>query len=88
MAYSAYNSLCLSKFIMTEQDYVNNMQELLLEIPKEKVTTYAEIAHAMNLKAYRLIGRLLNKIPYPEEYPCHKVVNANGKVGGFGSGSI
>ncbi len=62
------------------------LEELLLKVPKGKVTTYKEIAHAMNMRGYRFVGQLLNKNPHPEKYPCYKVVNADGKLGGFALG--
>lgn len=67
-------------------NYQHNLQQLLLKIPRGKVTTYREIAHAMNMKGYRFVGQLLNKNPHPEKYPCYKVVNADGKLGGFALG--
>ncbi len=59
------------------------MQTLLLKIPKGKVSTYKSLAEAMSTKAYRYIGQLLSKNPEPNKYPCYKVVNSNGKLGGF-----
>ncbi|MBU0577680.1 MGMT family protein [Patescibacteria group bacterium] len=67
-------------------DYKNKLQQLLLQIPKGKVTTYKEIAHAMGIKGYRFVGQLLNKNPYPDKYPCYKVVNSDGRIGGYGLG--
>jgi len=56
------------------------------KVPKGKVTTYAEIAKALNTKAYRAVGNALNKNPFAPKVPCHRVVNSNGKLGGFASG--
>lgn len=68
------------------QEKMKQLQALLEEIPKGKVTTYKEIAIAMNTRAYRYIGQLLNKNPEPNKYPCYKVVNSNGELGGFAYG--
>ncbi|QQR84291.1 MGMT family protein [Candidatus Peregrinibacteria bacterium] len=62
------------------------MQELLLTIPKGKVTTYKALASAMGTRGYRYIGQLLNQNPEPEKYPCYKVVKADGSLGGFALG--
>lgn len=62
------------------------MQELLLRIPKGKVTTYKALAHAMDTKGYRFVGQLLNKNPKPDKYPCYKVVATDGSLGGFALG--
>ena len=34
----------------------------------------------------RVIGRIMNKNPYPSIVPCHRVVNSNGKIGGYAYG--
>ena len=68
------------------QEKMKTLQALLAQIPKGSVTTYKAIAEAMNTKAYRYIGQLLNKNPEPNKYPCYKVVNSNGKLGGFAFG--
>ena len=52
-----------------------------------KITTYKELAHAINSKAYRAVGTAMNKNPFAPEIPCHRVVNSNGKVGKFASGT-
>lgn len=56
-------------------------------IPKGKVSTYKEIAKALDTKAYRAVGNALNRNPYAPEVPCHRVVNSDGRVGGFASGT-
>ena len=69
-----------------QMNYQSKIQELLQEVPRGKVTTYKELAHAMNLRAYRFVGQLLHKNPEPEKYPCYKVVQSDGKLGGFALG--
>ncbi|MBX4196014.1 MGMT family protein [Candidatus Pacearchaeota archaeon] len=59
---------------------------VLKKVPKGKVTTYKEIAHTLNTKAYRAVGNAMNKNPYAPEVPCHRVVNADGRLGGFAYG--
>lgn len=60
---------------------------VLRKVPKGKITTYKEIAKALNSKAYRAVGTAMNKNPYAPEVPCHRVINSNGKIGGFASGT-
>jgi methylated-DNA-[protein]-cysteine S-methyltransferase len=61
---------------------------LLSQIPKGKVTTYKEIAHALGTKAYRAVGNAMNKNPYDREtHPCHRVVKSDGTIGGYAAGS-
>jgi methylated-DNA-[protein]-cysteine S-methyltransferase len=61
--------------------------ELCKRIPKGKVSTYKEIAKALDTRAYRAVGNALNKNPYAPVVPCHRVINSDGKVGGFAKGA-
>ena len=59
----------------------------LLEVPSGMVTTYGELAKAVGLKnGQRVIGRIMNKNPYPVIIPCHRVIKSNGKIGGYAWG--
>lgn len=59
----------------------------LLEVPSGKVTTYGELAKAVGLKnGQRIIGKIMNKNPYPVIVPCHRVVKSDGNVGGYAWG--
>ena len=68
--------------------FQNKVYELCSKVPKGKVTTYKAISEAMGTKAYRAVGRALNKNPYAPKVPCHRVVKSNGKVGGFAYGIV
>jgi methylated-DNA-[protein]-cysteine S-methyltransferase len=68
-------------------DFNHRVWELCKSIPKGKVSTYKEIARALNTKAYRAVGNALNKNPYAPIVPCHRVVNSDGRVGGFARGA-
>ncbi len=56
---------------------------LLEKIPKGRVTTYKEIAKALNTKAYRAVGTAMKKNRTPVKIPCHRVVKANGCLGDY-----
>ena len=60
--------------------------QLCSKVPKGKVTTYKQIAAAMNTKAYRPVGNALNKNPHSPLVPCHRVVGSNGDLVGFAHG--
>jgi len=62
------------------------MAQFVKKCPECRVTTYKNLARAMNSRAYRAVGSALNKNPY-SSVPCHRVVNSDGKVGGFASGT-
>jgi methylated-DNA-[protein]-cysteine S-methyltransferase len=59
--------------------------QLLRKVPKGNVTTYKEIAHALGTKAYRAVGNAMNKNPYAPKVACHRIVNSDGRIGGFAS---
>lgn len=55
-------------------------------IPRGRVATYGIIAAAIGSpRAVRAVGNALNKNPL-KEVPCHRVVRADGSVGGFARG--
>ena len=59
----------------------------LLEVPKGQITTYGELAKAVGLKnGQRVVGKIMNKNPYPVIIPCHRVVMSTGKIGGYAFG--
>jgi len=64
--------------------------EILRKVPKGKVTTYKAIAEKLKSKAYRQVGRAMNKNPYGfssgGDVPCHRVVGSSGDLVGFAHG--
>ena len=59
----------------------------LLQVPKGQITTYGELAKAVGLKNGQIVvGKVMNKNPYPVIIPCHRVVMSTGKIGGYAFG--
>lgn len=58
---------------------------LCRKVPKGRVTTYREIAKALKTKAYRAVGNALHANPYAPIVPCHRIVNSDGCLSGYGS---
>ncbi len=59
----------------------------LLRIDPGQVRTYAEIAvEAGSPRAFRAVGRACGTNPIPILVPCHRVVGAHGRIGGFSGG--
>jgi len=57
------------------------------QIPYGQVRTYGEIAKEIgNPKAVRAVGGANGANPVPILVPCHRVVAAGGKLGGYGGG--
>ena len=43
--------------------------DLLRKVPKGRVTTYKEIAHALKTRSYQGIGQAMRRNPYAPEVP-------------------
>lgn len=72
---------------MATNSFSSKCYSLLRKVPVRKITTYKALAKAIGTKAYRAVGNAMNKNPYAPQVPCHRVVKANGEVGGFASGT-
>jgi methylated-DNA-[protein]-cysteine S-methyltransferase len=56
-------------------------------IPYGETVTYGEIARALgNPKGARAVGTANGRNPIPIIIPCHRVVAAGGRLGGYGGG--
>lgn len=71
---------------MKQHSFFESCYAILKKVPKGKVTTYKEIANALNTRAYRAVGNAMNKNPYAPKVPCHRVIASDGTLGGFASG--
>ena len=59
----------------------------LRDIPHGETRSYEDIAIAIgNPKAVRAIGQANTRNPILLLVPCHRVINKNGTIGGFGCG--
>ncbi len=61
--------------------------ELLKQIPKGKVTTYGEIARALDSRAWRAVGSAMAKNRQLFVIPCHRVVRSDGNIGQYALGA-
>ena len=56
-------------------------------IPYGQTRSYGEVAQMIERpKAIRAVGSANANNPLPLYYPCHRIINANGTLGGFGWG--
>ena len=64
--------------------------ELLLQVPRGKVTTYRALALALgDAMATRAVGQIMATNEQPDVYPCYKVVHSDGRVGDYsGPGGV
>ncbi len=59
----------------------------LQKIPSGETVSYQELARRLGKpKAARAVGQACGANPIPLIIPCHRVIAANGTLGGFGSG--
>jgi O-6-methylguanine DNA methyltransferase len=66
--------------------FTQKVYEVVRKISKGKTMSYKEVAIlAGNPKAYRAVGNILNK-NYDPSIPCHRVIRADGKTGGYNRG--
>ena len=79
----------LSKKLM-QYGLTNFQIAVLMEVAKiqrGKVMSYKQIAQAIGRpNAYRAVGNALKNNPLPVLIPCHRVIRANGEVGGYAFG--
>jgi methylated-DNA-[protein]-cysteine S-methyltransferase len=58
--------------------------EAARRIPPGEILSYGEIAARLGTpRAARAVGQALGQNPFPIVVPCHRVVAAGGKIGGF-----
>ena len=56
-------------------------------IPYGQTRSYSEVAKMVGRpKAIRAVGSANAENPLPLYYPCHRIINSNGTLGGFGWG--
>ena len=64
------------------------MWKELLKIPVGQTKSYGQIAAAIGKpKAARGVGNANGKNPIPIVVPCHRVINSDGSLGGYSSGT-
>lgn len=67
--------------------FQNRVWKALSEIPFGKTVAYKDIAKKIkNPKAVRAVGTANGKNPFCIIVPCHRVIAADGTIGGYGGG--
>ena len=67
--------------------FQHSVWNALRNIPYGEIRSYEDIAVAIgNPKAVRAIGQANHNNPMLLLVPCHRVINKNGTIGGFGCG--
>ena len=55
----------------------------LLEVPAGTTITYGELARRIGCRSAQAVGQALKRNPFAPEVPCHRVVAADGSLGGY-----
>lgn len=72
---------------ITGTDFQLSVWKELSKIPYGKVLSYKEIAGKVGGDKYvRAVGRANGQNPVPIIIPCHRVIETNGKIGGYSGG--
>ncbi|WP_125776485.1 methylated-DNA--[protein]-cysteine S-methyltransferase [Antribacter gilvus] len=65
-------------------DFDRRVYEVVLAIPPGETLTYGEVAARLGAPgAAQAVGQALGRNPFPPIVPCHRVLAAGKKIGGF-----
>ncbi len=66
---------------MINEGLIYEILSVVEEIPEGKVCTYGKIAALIGReKNARLVGKVMSISDYYGDYPCHRVVNSQGRL--------
>ncbi len=64
--------------------FAKKVYQIVLKIPLGQVRSYKWVASkAGRAGAARSVGQILKHNPFPLIIPCHRVINADGRLGGY-----
>ena len=55
----------------------------LLDVPCGQTITYGELARRIGCRSAQAVGQALKRNPFAPAVPCHRVVAADGSLGGY-----
>lgn len=65
-------------------NFQRRVYKAILKIPIGEVRSYSWVAKKIGKpKAVRAVGTALKNNPFAPIIPCHRVINNNGKLGGY-----
>ena len=68
-------------------EFEKKVWETLKKIPYGETRTYKWVAEEIGKpQAFRAVGNALGKNPLPIIFPCHRVIEADGSLGGYSGG--
>ncbi len=68
-------------------DFERHVWDTLREVPYGETRTYKWLAEKIGKPhAFRAVGNALGKNPIPIIFPCHRIIESDGSLGGYSSG--
>lgn len=64
-------------------DFQRRVFLALLDVPRGATITYKELGERIGCRSAQAIGQALKRNPFAPDVPCHRVIGANGSIGGF-----
>ena len=64
-------------------EFRRKVYDALLDVPKGYVTTYGALAKRIGCASAQAVGGALRHNPFAPHVPCHRVLAADGSIGGF-----
>ena len=75
------------KYILNISPFYQKALKQVANVPYGQTSSYGDIAQKLNnTKAARAVGTANAKNPLPIIIPCHRIINSNGKLGGYAGG--
>ena len=70
--------------VVSGTNFQTNVWKALLQIPPGRVTTYSQVATAIgHPRSARAVGTAIGANPIAFLIPCHRVIQKNGRLGGY-----
>jgi len=68
--------------------FAKRIYKVVLSIPLGQARSYKWVAQkAGSPSAFRAVGQILKRNPYPLIIPCHRVIRNDNKIGGYAFGA-
>ena len=68
-------------------DFQKRVWQALLPIPYGETLSYGEIARMVDCRSAQAVGQAVGANPIALFIPCHRVIAAHGKIGGYAYGT-
>ncbi|MEW6108587.1 MAG: methylated-DNA--[protein]-cysteine S-methyltransferase [Nitrospirota bacterium] len=78
---------CKTAFI-EGTDFEKRVWNTIRQVPYAETRTYKWLANEIGKpQASRAVGQALSKNPVPVIFPCHRIIESDGSLGGYSSGT-